>query len=104
LGCRGQAGRPVHRTLRHGSGSGYRPHQLAVRNLLVGVEADPLSFAPTGVKPAGEEREVLLALAHGEPGRFERGKRLTQLAVERNGAAFFDGEAEPLRLLPIAGA
>ena len=40
--------------------------EFAVGDVVEGVEGEPFAVAPGGVEPAGEEGEVLLALANGK--------------------------------------
>src|SRR3989442_739390 len=75
-------------------------HQLAVGQIFRGVERDPLAVAPARVKPASENREIFLALAHALLNRRKRTHRFAQFLIERHGLALDDFEIDAPRRLP----
>src|ERR1035441_7928043 len=84
--------------------SGNRVDQLTVGNLAVAIEAQPFALAPRRVVPARHQREIFLALAHGEFSRRDGGEGVAQLVVERDGFAFVYLKSEALGSAPRAFA
>src|SRR5579864_1240602 len=77
-------------------------HQLAIGNILQAVKRKPFAVAPARVEPAGENRQMLLPLAHGLLRRLERIFRFAQLLIERDRLALSHLEGNPVRRLPRA--